>query len=687
MTNNITLLNFDESLGILELSIQLDEAIDLEQCKICLVKKSEDSELYKYEEIEIPFSSNRDSILCNVNVNNFFNQKRIKNSDTWDLFILYGSQRSQLCSEKEHNFKFSLLCDNNLIRFRPYINQNKGISLIFNTVAFEAIVTSINRDKDILHLNYKVKSLNDLSKYRVYLSVKKREQHDLYQYYERYDYESKSKINNEYSTVIYISDWKSIKSSYFDLFVIVENDFSCVEFRPMINDAENGIVDEYKSLHSNPLFKIKMIIEDNKLVFDFRNEELKLALDEMKEDDDYIYFNGKLQHGPRVDFSWSYKLLIKRRMKIGSKFEYYDEVFFDDLYINGEFIQAKLNKKMLGMVRDKDIWEIFLRVDFNDETSSELDILIVKPKHSHSNRYYFSIAGKFMLSLYVNQVQAYSLYFSKLGYQVSDNTIKIAVLGSCFSRNAFNSSAYFNPDYKKYYHCVLTQFHSSIASLVSTSVDASFNSLSNMRLQNREYIKTDFKKTFFEKLLISNSDYLIIDLYADASREMIQFEDESIVSGSLLLRSSLLYRELSNYTVISHENNEDYFSIWKKGMDIFATKIVEIIPEERIILNRGRFTDKYADSDQNVVSFPNLDLIKRNNYFWDKLNNYFMYKLPKAKMIDLSDTNFIGHYNHPFGNTYSHYQTEYYREFMNRLNKIVLADLLEGRKPRINNEL
>lgn len=110
-------------------------------------------------------------------------------------------------------------------------------------------------------------------------------------------------------------------------------------------------------------------------------------------------------------------------------------------------------------------------------------------------------------------------------------------------------------------------------------------------------------------------------------------------------------------------------------------QFTEIIPENRIILSKGQFTEKYYDSKRKIQHFSEkrLKLIRRNNYFLDKINNYLMYKLPKIKIIDLTDKNYIGSCNHPYGNSPSHYENAYYKEYLKRLNEIVRRDLQEER--------
>lgn len=167
-----------------------------------------------------------------------------------------------------------------------------------------------------------------------------------------------------------------------------------------------------------------------------------------------------------------------------------------------------------------------------------------------------------------------------------------------------------------------------------------------------------------------------MDLYSDASKAILKFHDDRYVSCSYILEDSSYINQVENVEVIGHSNQERYFDIWKDAVERFIKKLTEILPEDRIILNKGRFTPTYFDRNREIKSFSDPQLIRRNNYFWDKLDNYFMYRMPGAKVIDLTDTSYIGDATYPFGTSFSHYESGYYKEFLNRLNNLVIPEQL-----------
>lgn len=141
-----------------------------------------------------------------------------------------------------------------------------------------------------------------------------------------------------------------------------------------------------------------------------------------------------------------------------------------------------------------------------------------------------------------------------------------------------------------------------------------------------------------------------------------------------LLPRTKYFKQIKSKHVISHTNNEEYFDLWKENIKLFVERLLGIMPANKIILNRGRLTTKYLDSNNKINYFPDQDIIKRNNILWDRMEHYLLNLIPKIKIIDMRDTSFVGHYNHPFGKSYAHYESGYYKEFLSKLNEIVLMD-------------
>lgn len=96
--------------------------------------------------------------------------------------------------------------------------------------------------------------------------------------------------------------------------------------------------------------------------------------------------------------------------------------------------------------------------------------------------------------------------------------IKVAVLGSCYSRRAFTSTEYYNPDYKRKYQVVCTQFQSSIIAIMNQfSLSENEKIYSGKHFSEELVTKLSFENNFFKRLLESQSDILLIDLWGGFS--------------------------------------------------------------------------------------------------------------------------------------------------------------------------
>lgn len=272
--------------------------------------------------------------------------------------------------------------------------------------------------------------------------------------------------------------------------------------------------------------------------------------------------------------------------------------------------------------------------------------------------------GKF----YVNGRNALSMYLKQVIKKKNNALPKVAVLGTCFSRNALNTKKYFNPEYKMYLECVFTQFHSRLDSINSKS--APMELIDQYRDHNEfPHIYRDMAKTFFEDLAASNAQVLVVDLYADALLKPLVLNNGSEITYNYLIKENNALagyvKEWDQYRFITEEG---MLEKWSESLHEFMDKVTKIIPESNIILNRGRLSEKFYENGE-LKEFGTIQLIKRNNYFWEKLDNIFVSNYPNAQIIDLTENNLYSCKNHPFGFSFSHYESEYYKAYFNELIK------------------
>lgn len=251
--------------------------------------------------------------------------------------------------------------------------------------------------------------------------------------------------------------------------------------------------------------------------------------------------------------------------------------------------------------------------------------------------------------------------------------VRISVLGTCYTRGAFGSNPYFNPGYKSKYNLVYTQFHSSIPSLMSEPLPYPADYFKDRKPIEQAYISCDFEKTFFKQLSEAHGEYFLFDLYPDAVRDLVIFDDKHIITGSFYLRNRYYLQSIKDSShFVSHDDEDQFLDYWCRAVRLFAAKIVQYFPEEKIILQKARMTDRYYDAAHHVRYFNDqLDLVKRSNMYFQFMESYLFKLLPHIRTIDLNHYGYIGQYNHPFGQSTNHYEPAYYKKLIEKLDELV----------------
>ncbi|GGE54859.1 hypothetical protein GCM10011391_37310 [Pullulanibacillus camelliae] len=624
----------------------------------------------------------RSKYTIEIDLNLLLLQKNYLDETIWNIFMVSGLNEHKVQISESfsvEDMKY-FLDENYILKIKPYVTQDHSLAFFLKRLDINFYTHKIIYENGILNLRLKIDGLEKqvLSDKEIFMEIKKRSQKDLPFHDEIIKINSIELLNESFiDIVVNISDRIYLRNNeieqIWDFYILVRDGAANEVIYPIeTKNLEYNF--KYYPIKSNLFYRaIPYVTGNNRIALYVSSSIKSIIVTKVVESAHNImfYISPKFKS---VSDNW--ELVLKKQVKMGSGFEYFNaqlipcEKRSDDF----SFILEKSSLTNLPL-RNNETWDLFIR--FKNNEMQYIDSLItVTPefKDDFSNFVFYNENNNYKLRLIQNKKRL-SLIIDEYNCLEKD-AIKIAVLGTCFSRNAFNSSNYFNPDYKRLFNCVFTQFHSSLISLVSDSVNLDLNIMNDIKSSDLNFLKIDFDKTFFEHLKRANADYFIIDLYPDASKSVLKFGDNQYVTGNYILEESKSVSKLSVEQIIDHSNNEEYFDIWKNAARKFAKRLREIFPEENIILNKGRFTPVYYDENRKVKTFGDPDLIKRNNYFWEKLDDYFTYLLPNIKTIDLTDCGFIGDINYPFGLSYSHYESGYYKEYLNRLTKLILQDRL-----------
>ncbi|MGL5479570.1 MAG: DUF6270 domain-containing protein [Clostridium sp.] len=518
------------------------------------------------------------------------------------------------------------------------------------------------------------------------ITIKERISRDIFSYYKHMSI-CVDEIDSRFIVTINKESFKKhfdlYKNSAFDFFLNLSNE----------NDT---LIEE--AIHINDI-KLNIDIDDNYSGIIYKNYKNQLSLLINKCHTNFIVNEYSLSSNGELNIKGlfdnyercgdkKYRILIEPKMKNSDYIVPY--LFASDADIEEKYFNINIDlKEVLNDYDSANNGKLILKLEINDLISKEISKIPILVKQGCSiSTDKIKFKSKFELNI-VNAEGFFSIDILEDISKVNYNTIKISVLGSCLSRLPFSSNSFFNPNYKKKYQVVSTMFHTSLASLFGKPVENAEDYVNNYLLtrnnKEREYIIKDMKKIFFNELREKKPDFLIIDFYQDAVRDLILFDDGEILSAGINLRNSKLLDIISKKSkIITHNEYDLFMKYWNDALIKFSKEIFKYISPNRVIINSSFCVNEYLDGSK-VMKYKTLGgFVKKNNFFFEYMNKAALHKIKGSKCLDLSELGFIADKNHPEGNTPTHYQQEYYKEFLKKLDEIVLTTLLEENKISLN---
>lgn len=368
---------------------------------------------------------------------------------------------------------------------------------------------------------------------------------------------------------------------------------------------------------------------------------------------------------------------------------------FDDNYDFLELVQCE-------NVNDNTYFNTVKKIRFN-RNSVSLDISEfsdIKNFHEYryklrilKDRYIFSVCSeeKFILRQKIENTEL-SLESGDDGSileikSIPENTVPVAVFGSCMTRSAFNSKPFFNPDYKNLFRVVYSAVWPSLFSAAGSPVLLDENDYKNYDEREMPYVKREYSKTFFSEMKDSEAQYLLVDFYVDAMHGPRLTAENSFI-GYKSYSKNMYHDRLIYNTERYYLDTNGYFENWKKAADRFISEITDIFPAHRIVLVTGGMTKKFIDENNNISRFNNIrrefftyndTMLDFREFLWGYMNSYFISALPDIKILDMKKYHYFADKNHPEHMVPYHYETNYYKSFLGEFSKMVLSDKLSGR--------
>ncbi|MBM7797190.1 CDP-glycerol glycerophosphotransferase (TagB/SpsB family) [Microlunatus panaciterrae] len=263
----------------------------------------------------------------------------------------------------------------------------------------------------------------------------------------------------------------------------------------------------------------------------------------------------------------------------------------------------------------------------------------------------------------------------------TEEPARIAVLGSCITRDSFNSR--FNPRYKDFYVCPLIQNQTSIISLMSEPMTLGDDQYGGMTAYDQWNVRTDLNKEFLAKVVDLAPDYLILDFFADIHFGCLQLPDgRYITNNRWKLWQTGFHRELKATDQLAElklqSDPEAYLELWKASFDRLVGYLRENLPQTAVIVHRGRNTGslQLPGQSETVDLQQHRKISKLNvplaNALWATLDDYAV-NSTGFDVIDLTRREYPTFDGHPWGPFYVHYTLDYYSDFLTALHKIHLT--------------
>lgn len=241
--------------------------------------------------------------------------------------------------------------------------------------------------------------------------------------------------------------------------------------------------------------------------------------------------------------------------------------------------------------------------------------------------------------------------------------LRVAVLGSCVTRDAFNSKLV--PDYKARFEVVLSQDQSAVISAVAPPVELDPALLESETNYTRRRVAADFEKLFAANLEAAKPDLILVDLFSDVHFGAAPYRGSFVTFNRWKLKGTALGHVLSESPRLHmREDRTAYIKAFEAASRKLRTLCRTAAPDARVLLHSARGLSHYRDKNGELQSFKHDPA--RFNEEWEALDQILLAQFPECARA-LPRANAVGDESHPWGLYFVHYEPSYYREFLDQL--------------------
>ncbi len=233
--------------------------------------------------------------------------------------------------------------------------------------------------------------------------------------------------------------------------------------------------------------------------------------------------------------------------------------------------------------------------------------------------------------------------------------IKIAILGSCVSRDAIEFA---NPDEFQLVSYFARSSMASLATRPTVLPNTVTQELNNFRLR---MVAADHDKTTFNKLSKLDYDVLILDLI-DERFNLLEQSDGSVITLSAEYMAAVKNKPSGR---IIKSGSERHVDLWRIGAKRFIKELHESGKLNKLVINKVFWSRK--NSEGNSLDSPDTRTIDEANQFLENRYSDLKEYAEGCRFISYPEHLFRADVGHKWGASPFHYEKNLYIETLRQL--------------------
>lgn len=251
--------------------------------------------------------------------------------------------------------------------------------------------------------------------------------------------------------------------------------------------------------------------------------------------------------------------------------------------------------------------------------------------------------------------------------------VKVAIIGSCITRDVFNSK--FIKDYKDIYECVSTAWQASMISFMSNRTwfeDDQKGFKETVSKHQRNTTNRDISKKYRNEIIEAEPDFIIFDLYTDIKYGVVKNKVGYLTNNPNGFRKTVYYQNKQYEEALNIYKDEKYLTLLYDSFAKFQQWVKTNIPNCKIIITGFLAAFSHTTKENYIVNFDlkTCSTVARDNIMYNKIYSKLSSDFD-VTLLDMQNRTYFGDHNHIYGIKPWHLTQQYYDDLYKNLNDIV----------------